>query len=65
MIAERLNASGILPWQVVWKTTLITNDLIRKTFSEANAMGIEVVSIDKNTNIHAFQRDLMLGSVYY
>ena len=29
------------------------------------AMGIEVVSIDKNTNIHAFQRDLMLGSVYY
>ena len=31
----------------------------------ANAMGIEAVYIDKNTNIRDFKRDLMLGEVFY
>ena len=31
-IVEGLNQSGILPYEVVWKPTLITNALIRKTF---------------------------------
>lgn len=35
-IVEELNASGILPFEVIWKPTLITNELIRKTFNEAN-----------------------------
>lgn len=37
IIVERLNQSGILPFEVIWKPTLITNELIRKTFNEANA----------------------------
>lgn len=37
IIVERLNASGLLPFEVVWKPTLITNELIRRTFNEANA----------------------------
>jgi len=36
-IVAALNASGVLPFEVVWKPTLITNELIRKTFNEANA----------------------------
>ena len=35
-IVEALNASGVLPYEIVWKPTLITNELIRKTFNEAN-----------------------------
>ena len=35
IIVEKLNASGPLPYEVVWKPTLITNELIRKTFNEA------------------------------
>lgn len=35
-IVEALNASGELPYEVVWKPTLITNELIRKTLNEAN-----------------------------
>ena len=35
-IVEALNASGNLPFEVVWKPTLITNALIRQTFNEAN-----------------------------
>lgn len=35
-IVEELNKSGNLPFEVVWKPTLITNELIRKTFNEAN-----------------------------
>ena len=31
-----LNESGKLPFEVVWKPTLLTNELIRKTFNEAN-----------------------------
>ena len=37
IIVESLNKSGMLPHEVVWKPTLITNELIRKTFNEANA----------------------------
>lgn len=37
IIVARLNESGILPYEVVWKPTLITNEVIRKTFNEANA----------------------------
>jgi len=36
IIVEKLDASGILPFEIVWKPTLITNELIRKTFNEAN-----------------------------
>ena len=36
IIVERLNASGLLPYKVIWKPTLITNELIRKTFNDAN-----------------------------
>lgn len=35
-IVEALNASEAIPYEVVWKPTLITNELIRKTFNEAN-----------------------------
>lgn len=37
IIVEAMNKSGNLPYEVVWKPTLITNELIRKTFNEANA----------------------------
>ena len=33
-IVDKLNKSGMLPYEVVWKPTLITNELIRKTFNE-------------------------------
>ena len=36
IMVDKLNASGILPYEIVWKPTLITNELIRKTFNEAN-----------------------------
>ena len=36
VIVDALNASGNLPYEVVWKPTLITNALIRKTLNEAN-----------------------------
>ena len=36
IIVGRLNESGVLPYEVVWKPTLITNELIRKTLNEAN-----------------------------
>ena len=36
IIVEELNASGLLPYEVVLKPTLITNELIRKTFNDAN-----------------------------
>ena len=35
-MVEKLNASGALPYEVIWKPTLLTNELIRKTFNEAN-----------------------------
>ena len=37
IIVDKLNESGLLPYEVVWKPTLITNEVIRKTFNEANA----------------------------
>ena len=36
-IVAALNASGALPYEIIWKPTLITNELIRKTFNDANA----------------------------
>ena len=36
IIVEKLNQSGNLPYKIVWKPTLITSELIRKTFYEAN-----------------------------
>ncbi len=36
-IVEELNQTGILPYELVWKPTLITNALIRQTLNEANA----------------------------
>lgn len=35
-IVEELNRSGRLPFEVVWKPTLITSELIRRIFNEAN-----------------------------
>lgn len=35
-MVEVLNASGAFPYEIVWKPTLITNELIRRTFNEAN-----------------------------
>ena len=36
IIVDELNKSGRLPFELVWKPTLITNEVIRKTFNEAN-----------------------------
>ncbi len=35
IIVEKLNESGILPYEVVWKPTMITNEVIRCTFNVA------------------------------
>lgn len=35
-IVAALNETGLLPYEIIWKPTLITNELIRKTFNEAN-----------------------------
>ena len=37
IMVEGLNKSGILPFEVVLKPTLLTNEMIRRTFNEANA----------------------------
>lgn len=37
IIADRLNQSGLLPFEVIWKPTLIDNASIRKLFNDANA----------------------------
>ena len=37
IMVDALNKSGMLPYEVVLKPTLITNELIRKTFNDANA----------------------------
>ena len=37
VIVEHLNQSGRLPYEVVLKPTLLTNEMIRKTFHEADA----------------------------
>ncbi|MFV0527859.1 MAG: L-arabinose isomerase [Lachnospiraceae bacterium] len=36
VIVEQLNKSGKIPFEIVWKPTLITNEVIRRTFNEAN-----------------------------
>ena len=33
IIVDALNKSGNLPYEVVWKPTMITNEVIRKTFN--------------------------------
>ena len=35
IIVDALNKSGNLPYEVVWKPTMITNEVIRKTFNRA------------------------------
>ena len=35
-IVAALNEAGTLPFELVWKPTLLTNEMIRKTFNEAN-----------------------------
>ena len=40
IIVDALNKSGNLPYEVVWKPTMITNEVIRKTFNEANTDAI-------------------------
>ena len=37
-IVEHLNNSGLLPYEIVWKPTLITNELIRKTFKDRKSV---------------------------
>ncbi len=37
IIVDQLNKSGNLPFEVVWKPTMITNEVIRQTFNAANA----------------------------
>ena len=39
IIVERLNESGLLPFELVWKPTLIDNTSIRRLFNEANGDG--------------------------
>ena len=34
IIVEELNKSGMFPYEIIWKPTLITNELIRKTFND-------------------------------
>ena len=36
IIVDELNKSGKLPFELVWKPTLLTNEMIRRTFNEAN-----------------------------
>lgn len=33
IMVERLNASDNLPYELVWKPTLLTNEMIRQTFN--------------------------------
>ena len=49
IIVKALNESGILPYEVVWKPTLITNEVIRRTFNVSH-----VVSYTHNTYMTAF-----------
>ena len=39
IIVEGLNRSGLLPYEVIWKPTLIDNTSIRALFHEANSDG--------------------------
>ena len=32
-MVDVMNKSGVLPYEIVWKPTLITSELIRKTFN--------------------------------
>ena len=37
IMVEGMNQSGLLPFELVWKDTLIDNASIRRLFNEANA----------------------------
>lgn len=37
IIVDNLNKSGKFPYEIIWKPTMITNEVIRRTFNEANA----------------------------
>lgn len=50
-IVEGLNASGLLPYEVVWKPTLISQASIRKTLNDANA---DVLCAGVITWMHTF-----------
>ena len=39
IIVEKLNESGILPYEVVWKPTMITNEVIRRTSGKVLDIG--------------------------
>ena len=51
-IVDELNKTGVLPYEIVWKPTLITNELIRKTFNEANNDETCAAGVQKTS--HAF-----------
>ncbi|MBR6897039.1 MAG: L-arabinose isomerase [Lachnospiraceae bacterium] len=36
-MVDHMNATGLLPFELVWKPTMITSAVIRQTFNEANA----------------------------
>ncbi len=50
-IVEGLNASGLLPYEVVWKPTFISQASIRKTLNDANA---DVLCAGVITWMHTF-----------
>ena len=58
IIVDALNKSGNLPYEVVWKPTMITNEVIRKTFNEANTdencAGVITWMHYRNTENHYF-----------
>ena len=55
IIVKALNESGILPYEVVWKPTLITNEVIRRTFNEANTD--ETVQVLLHGAIHSHRQN--------
>ena len=36
IMVEEINKTGLLPYELVWKPTLLTNEMIRRLFNEAN-----------------------------
>lgn len=39
IMVEEINKTGLLPYELVWKPTLLTNEMIRGLFNEANMDG--------------------------
>ena len=61
-IVEELNASGNLSYEVVWKPTLITNELIRRTFNEANTD--DTIDMDFMNENQAAHGDREYGHIF-